>query len=129
MSTSGKAKVGTIGWVDLTVENAEEVRDFYKAVVGWESSELDMGGYSDSCMIAPGTETTVAGVCHSRGANVKLPPVWIVYIFVENLDLSLAKCVELGGSIIDGPRSMGEDRFAIIRDPAGAVCALYESKS
>jgi len=28
---------------------------------------------------------------------------------------------------IDGPRSLGTGRFCVIRDPAGAVCALYQS--
>jgi hypothetical protein len=39
--------VGTIGWFDLTVPNADEVRDFYRAVVGWGVEECEMGGYSD----------------------------------------------------------------------------------
>ena len=28
--------LGTINWRDLTVENAEEIRDFYSNVVGWQ---------------------------------------------------------------------------------------------
>ena len=27
--------VGTIGWTDLTVPDADGLRDFYSAVVGW----------------------------------------------------------------------------------------------
>ena len=40
-------EVGSIGWFDLTVENADEVREFYRRVVGWTETPLDMGGYSD----------------------------------------------------------------------------------
>lgn len=29
---------GTIGWVDLTVADAESTRDFYRDVVGWETA-------------------------------------------------------------------------------------------
>jgi uncharacterized protein len=36
-------------------------------------------------------------------------------------------CVELGGSVIRPPEDMGGAKVAIIRDPAGAVCALYEA--
>ena len=32
-----KSQAGRIIWTDLTVSNTEEVRDFYKAVVGWEA--------------------------------------------------------------------------------------------
>ena len=54
MSDSKRPQVGTIGWRDLTVENAESVRDFYQGVVGWETSAVDMGGYSDFNLIPPG---------------------------------------------------------------------------
>lgn len=125
MSTTGTARVGTISWRDLTVENADAVRDFYQAVVGWEVMAQDMGGYSDYGMVPPGTGEMVAGICHARGTNADLPPQWLVYITVEDVDRSAARCVELGGAVIAGPRLLSGGRFCVIRDPAGAVCALY----
>src|SRR5688500_18803701 len=125
MSSGNGAKVGAIVWQDLTVENAEQVRDFYKAVVGWDSQGEDMGGYEDFHMISPSTKQSVAGICHSRGENANVPPQWLVYINVENVDSSAARCRDLGGDILDGPRMMGGGKFCVIRDPAGAVCALY----
>ncbi len=50
-----------------------------------------------------------------------------VQITVANIDESVRTCVELGGSIIRPPGDMGGAKVAIIRDPAGAVCALYEA--
>ena len=47
MSDAPKPKIGTIGWLDLTVPDAAPIRDFYKAVVGWEHQAFDMGGYED----------------------------------------------------------------------------------
>ena len=115
---------GTIGWRDLTVDNAEAVRDFYCEVTGWKSEPLDMGGYDDYVMMAEDGGPGVAGVCHARGTNANIPPQWLIYINVADLDASLARCLELGGQIVDGPREIGESRFCVIRDPAGAVCAL-----
>ena len=37
---------GTIGWADLRVNDAEELRDFYAAVTGWVAEPLDMGRYA-----------------------------------------------------------------------------------
>ena len=62
MSETDGAKVGTLAWRDLTVEDAEALQSFYKRVVGWESQQVDMGGYADFNMIAPGTGETVAGM-------------------------------------------------------------------
>jgi predicted enzyme related to lactoylglutathione lyase len=116
---------GTISWRDLTVADAASVRDFYQAVVGWTHRPEPMGDYEDYCMIAPATGEVVAGVCHARGTNANVPPQWLMYINVEDVDASAQKACELGGAVLDGPRMMGAGRFAVIRDPAGAVCALY----
>jgi len=115
---------GAVSWQDLTVEDAGRVRDFYAAVVGWAPQPVGMGAYSDFVMTAGTTE--VAGICHARGANAGLPPIWLIYITVASLDHSLAECQRLGGSMVSAPRSYGGGRFCVIKDPAGAVCALYE---
>ena len=129
MSNSKKPTVGSITWSDLTIKDAKAVRDFYSEVVGWKSSPVDMGGYDDFNMNLPGGGETVAGICHARGPNAKLPPQWLIYITVADVDESAKQCVELGGKIIDGPRSMGEYRFCVIEDPAGAVAALINKWS
>ena len=117
--------IGQITWRDLTVPNAQEVRDFYSGVVGWGWSGQNMGGYDDFNMLSPETGETVAGICHARGSNAHLPPQWLVYITVADVDASAERCRKLGGKVLDGPRTMGDARFCVIQDPAGAVAALY----
>ena len=118
---------GKIGWIDLTVSNAEGVRDFYQSVTGWTPSGVDMGGYRDFCMHPPGESQPVAGICHARGPNADLPPVWLVYITVDDLDESVRRCESLGGKVRVAVRSMGSmGRYCVIEDPAGAVAALFE---
>jgi predicted enzyme related to lactoylglutathione lyase len=120
---------GRIGWIDLTVPDAEGVRDFYAAVTGWLPSPVDMGDYSDFSMAPAGEpESPVAGICHARGSNADLPVQWIMYITVDDLDASLTQCGELGGSVVSGPKEAGSmGRYAVIRDPAGAVAALFQT--
>lgn len=124
MGTEQQAQVGQIVWRDLTVKDAKQVQDFYSKVVGWRSEPLSMGDYDDFIMNAPGDGETVAGICHARGGNANVPPQWLMYIQVENVDASAKRCAELGGKVIDGPRAMGEHQFCVIQDPAGAVAAL-----
>jgi predicted enzyme related to lactoylglutathione lyase len=121
---SATPRPGTISWQDLTVADAETVRDFYQAVVGWTPTPVGMGAYSDFVMSAEGSET--AGICHARGGNAELPPVWLIYITVANLDHSLEECRRLGGSLVMAPRGYGGGRYCVIKDPAGAICALYQ---
>lgn len=118
-------KFGKIIWQDLTVQNAEEVKDFYSKVVGWTSSNVNQGDYNDFNMHTEGDEI-VAGVCHKKADISNFPSQWLIYVTIENLDDSLKNCTQMGGKIIDGPKPMGKARYAIIQDPAGAFMALME---
>ena len=126
MSVKHTVAVGSISWADLTVPDAAPLRDFYARVVGWGSTGFDMGGYEDFCMNEPGSGHTVAGICHARGENENLPPQWLVYITVADLAKSAAACREGGGEVVSGPRTSPQGKFCVIKDPAGAVCALFE---
>jgi uncharacterized protein len=118
---------GRIGWVDLTVPDAGRVSDFYQQVAGWTAAGLDMGGYQDYVMSPPDGSAAVAGVCHARGGNTGLPPVWLVYITVADLDESLRRCDAGGGKLLAPVRNLeGHGRFAVIEDPAGAAVALFQ---
>lgn len=137
MSDAPKPPLGSICWHDLTVPDAERVRDFYCQVVGWRSEPVDMGGYSDFNIFAPAAGAAqgpssapampLAGICHARGSNASIPAQWLVYVAVSDVDESARRCLSLGGRVVDGPRSLGPARFCIIQDPAGAVLALYQS--
>lgn len=119
-----KPEIGAVTWQDLTVPNAEEVRDFYCSVVGWAWTPHPMGDYEDYTINRPKSGETVAGICHARGTNADVPAQWLIYINVEDVAESARLCAELGGAVLDGPRKMGDLDFCVIRDPAGAVAAL-----
>lgn len=120
---------GRSTWRDLTVDDAPAIRDFYAAVVGFGIEPEPMGDYEDYSLVAADGER-VAGVVHARGPNAGLPPQWLVYFEVEDLDASLAAAEAAGGSLVQGVRDLGSwGRLAVIRDPAGAVAALIEPPS
>ena len=110
MSTTPKP--GTITWQDLTVGDAEALRDFYAAVVGWTPEPVRMGDYADFTMKADAEP--VAGICHARGSNAGLPPQWLVYITVDDLDHSIDECTRLGGAVLAPPRASRGGRFCVI---------------
>ena len=128
MAEEPPPEIGSIAWRDLTVPDAAKVRDFYASVVGWRPENVDMGGYSDYNMCAPGSGSAVAGVCHARGTNASLPAQWLIYIVVEDVDAAAARCLASGGKVLVKPKGLGAGRYCVIEDPAGAVCALYQVK-
>ena len=122
----GVKKVGEIVWVDLTVPDAGKVRDFYLSVTGWEADGFKVGDYEDYVIKTPENNDTVAGICHARAENAALPPAWLMYIKVENLDASVVAAQEKGGKVLTGPKAFGASRYCVLRDPAGAVFAVIE---
>ena len=78
-------------------------------------------------MLSPGSEDASAGICFRRGMNADLPPFWLVYITVADLEGSISRCKELGGRLVSGPKGDTETgRYCVIQDPAGAVAALFQ---
>jgi predicted enzyme related to lactoylglutathione lyase len=124
MSDTTKTAIGSIVWRDLTVKDAEGVQQFYREVVGWETAHHNMGEYDDFDVKLPESGEVVAGICHALGENASVPPQWLMYVAVEDVDRSAERCRQLGGEVVDGPRMMGRSRFCVVRDPAGAVIAL-----
>lgn len=118
--------VGKIGWIDMTIDNASDMRDFYSAVVGLVAEDVSMGEYADFNMTMPDSGEAVAGICHARGGNADQPPGWLIYFVVADVAASAKTCVEQGGSIIVGPRDLAGAQFCVIQDPNGATAALYQ---
>jgi uncharacterized protein len=126
-SADGGEPVGRIAWLDLTVPDASTIRDFYREVVGWSVHDVEMkdGGerYADYAMLGENGKPA-GGVCHARGVNRGLPPVWLLYLPVGDFDESLRRVEEEGGKILKETRG-GEGGFtyAVIQDPVG-VCVV-----
>lgn len=121
------SSIGKVAWFDLTVPDAEKVQDFYSKVTGWKSEPFDMKDYKDYNMQMPGSGETVAGICNARGGNADLPPQWLIYITVENIEESVRLCETNSGRIISPVKQIGNyGKMCVIQDPAGAYAALFE---
>ena len=112
-------QTGKIGWVDMTVDDAAALRDFYADVIGLRPEPVSMGDYDDFNMTMPGSGEPVCGICHALGSNKDLPGGW--------LDASAAACTARGGKVIVEPRALAGGRFCVIEDPGGATAALYQA--
>lgn len=120
---------GKIAWCDLTVPNADSVKDFYQQVTGWNGQATAVEDYQDWTMYPTNSEgkdsgSAVAGICHQKGPNKDLPSVWMVYITVENVRQAAEKAIQAGGKVLRDP---GDGPVAVVQDPAGAVFALYQT--
>lgn len=119
--------IGTVVHLDLTVPDAQAIRDFYCDVLGWSATPLDMGEYEDYVVTGP-DGAPVGGICHARGGNADMPTVWISYVQVPDLDAAITAATSRGGEVRVGPKEDPSSwRYAVIADPAGALLGLFWS--
>lgn len=125
---NGGVRAGHIAWLDLTVPDAQATADFYRHVVGWEVEAVGMKDdgerYADFNMLGS-KGNAMAGVCHARGLNQGVPPVWMIYLPVDDLAESIRLVKEEGGTIINERRKTnGEYAYVVVKDPVGVYVAL-----
>jgi len=121
-------KQGDFCWHDLMTPDVEKAKKFYGALFNWQTEALPMEEGMTYTMLKNG-DNGIGGMVQIQGEQYKdMPPHWLSYIQVDNLDDMLKKAQELGGSITMPKNAAGDfGHFAIIRDPTGAHIALWQS--
>jgi uncharacterized protein len=114
---------GAFCWNELAAADLDTAPDFYAQLFGWQAEPFE-GGPMRYLTIKNGSATN-GGM---REKQPQEPPYWLVYFAVDDVDESVAKIGELGGSTIAGPFEMAQARMAVVADPQGAVFALYAGR-
>ncbi|HEU4642105.1 MAG TPA: VOC family protein [Gemmatimonadaceae bacterium] len=118
---------GRFVWYELMTPDPDGATRFYPNVVGWGTRRWD--GPTPYTMWANG-ETTIGGVwgideyMQSQGVQ----PHWLPYIGVRDVDATAAQAARLGAMVVREPADIPDvGRFAVLRDPQGAVFAIFGS--
>lgn len=120
---------GMFSWVDLMSSDAARAREFYGAVFGWTAQEVPMPEGPSYTMFMHG-EDAIAGLgqMSDEMTDSGMPSVWCSYIEVADVEESVRKAADLGGTIDVPPMAAGDfGRFAIIQDPTGASVGLWQT--
>jgi uncharacterized protein len=118
---------GTFSSVDLATSDADAAESFYGGLFGWKSE--DMGGAGGTYTIFRLDGKHVAGCFEAADGRPGTPPRWNSYITVQDVDASVARATELGGSVLMEAQDVAQiGRMAMIADPTGAAVALWEPR-
>lgn len=120
-------KIGEFCWNELATSNVQGAKDFYGKVFGWQFSDHEMPDMTYTTITAGDRE--FAGIWSiPKDQEKHIPPHWMAYILVANLDESLEKASKHGAAILKPATKAGDmGLFAIIRDPTGAAIALWQT--
>lgn len=117
---------GAVSWTELLSPMPEEAMAFYSEVFGWTYQTEDMGDGLIYNSIQAG-ERQIGGVMQTPSEASEQPPMWTSYVTVNNLDSTLEKVQQLGGTLLNGPNDIPEvGRCAFFKDPQGAMFHAVE---
>jgi len=122
-SQAGADRVNDTGcmvWNELATPDPARARDFFTQLLGWEL-EPEESGYG----IIKNKGGLNGGIRPPQDGE---PTHWLVYFTAENVDDTIKKIRETGGSVIAGPMDTPVGRVAAVRDPQGAAFALFQGE-
>ncbi len=122
------AQHGTFFWNELVTPEPDRCQAFYAQIAGWTARQVEMppGPGPATYTVFMAGDRDVGGMFRMAGPGWQgVPPHWMAYIAVDDVDAACAKVPELGGRIHLQPTDIPNvGRFCVIADPSGAVVSL-----
>ena len=113
-------------WTELMTRDAEQATAFYSALFDWEAEakKSDELHYTEWWL----NGTTVGGmITMERAAFDDIPSQWMSYFAVDDCEAKTAMAEAAGATVLGIPTEIpGVGRFAVIRDPQGAMFCLIQ---
>ncbi|MFL5862347.1 MAG: VOC family protein [Solirubrobacteraceae bacterium] len=116
---------GALCWNELGTSDLDGSAKFYGDLLGWTTEPME-GGEMPYLVIKTADGHSNGGIRPPMPPGT--PPFWLVYFATDDLDGTLAKVSELGGSVLMGNTDIGIARIGVAQDPQGAVFALYSGR-
>jgi uncharacterized protein len=122
-------ETNTYGWSELITTDLDTSKAFYGAVFGWGAADQGPPGGPPAYTEWKVGDRSVGGMMlKSADMPADMPPNWGVYFMTADLDATLAKVKDLGGSSVFGPTEIEPGTFAVIADNVGAFFNVMQPK-
>lgn len=112
---------GALAWNELGTPDIEAAAKFYGDLLGWTTTPME--GDMPYLVVKTAADHSNGGIRPPMPEGT--PPFWLVYFATDDLDGTLAKVSEHGGTVLMGDTDIGIAHIAVAQDPQGAVFALY----
>jgi predicted enzyme related to lactoylglutathione lyase len=121
-----QAAHGRFVWHELVVPRPDAAQSFYTQVTPWKTQPWD---HSADYTLLVNAGTPLGGIAQldSELSARGVPPHWLPYVSVYDVDACTRQVVSLGGQIRMGPREVPNvGAWSVVADPQGAVLGIYE---
>ena len=117
---------GEFCWNELITPDPKKAQAFYTALLGWTTQEHNFGEWTYTMFMSG--DKSLGGMLQTPKDKIgMIPPHWMSYICVEDIEKTLEKAKTLGAEVkvpVTVVPDMG--RFIIIADPTGAHIAFWQ---
>ena len=116
-------------WIQLFSRDARKATEFYRTLAGYQVTDYTQARRVLSFMLSSaGAMRAAVGTIPAEHPEVN--PTWLPFLRVENLDETLAKTKQAGGTVLLEPaRDLYGHPLAIIADPTGASVGILQWKT
>jgi predicted enzyme related to lactoylglutathione lyase len=119
---------GAFVWYELMTTDTKAAEAFYDDVVGWTSADSGMPDANYTLFKTNGLRVAGLMTLPESALKMNIPPAWLGYVGVDDVDAAAKKLAKLGGTVHRQPEDIpGVGRFSVVADPHGAVFALFAS--
>jgi hypothetical protein len=121
---------GSFTWAELATSDPKAAKAFYTGLFGWSIADTPMGPNPEDIytrLQIGGKDVGALYKLAKEQADMGVPPNWLCYVTVKSADETAKKAESLGATLLAQPFDVMEyGRMAIIRDPEGAVIAVWQ---
>jgi len=117
---------GAMIWHEALSHDLAAARAFYGELFDYALEDMSGPEFEYTALMLGGT-MPVAGLGGTGTLPDDVPPHWQVYFAVADTDAATAKAVELGATVLDGPRPSPYGRVAVLSGPAGERFTLMST--
>jgi predicted enzyme related to lactoylglutathione lyase len=117
---------GRFNWYELMTSDTGAAGKFYETVIGWKAAPMGQAGDGSVYTVFETPEGGVAGMMKIPAEVAGMPPSWMGYIAVDNVDDYTKRYEAAGGTVHRPPADIPDvGRFSVVSDPQGAAVNLF----
>ena len=120
------AEPGTPSWFELHTREFDAAVDFYRQVFGWDVHSVSDSPEFRYSTLGEGDDALAGIMDASAWLPEGAPSHWSVYFGTADADATIARAVELGGSVVVPAEDTPYGRLATLADPSGIVFKLVQ---
>jgi predicted enzyme related to lactoylglutathione lyase len=119
---------GRFVWHELMTRDVPAAKKFYSRLTGWKPQAWPLDSTYTVNHSEHGPQAGFFAIPADMPAD--MPAHWVTYIGTRDVDGTAAAAVRAGGSIVKGPDDIkGAGRYAVLKDPHGAVFAILDPEN